>query len=70
MYIWSKNKLAELDEYYFEHNFARCMKKETFFFNLNIFKWFLPMLRFADHTNMEDFKKLCNKMMMIVSLME
>ena len=41
-----------LSEY--TNNWSRCLKKETSFFNLDIFNWYLPIMRYGMEKHFED----------------
>ena len=45
-------KTMNLSEY--QSNCARCLEKETSFFNLDIFNWYLPMVRYGKEKHFED----------------
>ena len=41
-----------LSEY--TNNWSRCLNKETSFFNLDIFNWYLPIMRYGTEKHFED----------------
>ena len=70
MYIWSKTTLEDFIQSEFANNWFRCMNKETFFFNLDIFNWYLPIVRFGNHTNMKELGELRDGMKMRVAVLK